>query len=259
MKTAANISIILNMALVGALLWTWTVQRREQRVSPPPAGTQAVSPALATAVSAPPILRQTEQLPFHWSQLESSDYRTYVKNLRKIGCPEVTLRAIVTADVDAAYRQRSRELEQQLEEIENSSLAVQLNSYRDQQELKVQMERLPGEESSEICDLLGLKAAPDSQVTAARHQRNPSNDPAVMPLVLQPVDIAALNLSEQQLQVVQELRQQFLDEIGGANQDPADPAYRERWQKAQPEVDDNLRGMLGITVFENFQLAAQNP
>ena len=233
--------------------------------SVPAAGTQAVSPALVTNVSLPPILGKTEPPPFRWGQLESPDYRTYVKNLREIGCPEATLRAIVTADVDAVFRQRSRELEQKLEEIMNGSWAVQLSSYQDQQELKFQMQKLPGEENSKIRDLLGLKAAPDQPVTdatvssAGRHQRNPSNEHAVMPLVLQPVDVSALNLNEQQIQVVQELRQQFLDEIGGASQDPADPAYRERWLKAQPEMDDNLRGMLGISVFENFQLAAENP
>jgi hypothetical protein len=161
--------------------------------------------------------------------------------------------------VDAIYRQRSRELEQKLDEIVNSSWAVEPSSYRDQQELKAQMLKLPGEESSEIFDLLGLKAAPDQHITAVPHQRKPSNERAMMPLVLQSLDEAALNLTEQQMQVVQELRQQFMDEVGGPNQDPADPAYRERWLKAQPEMDANLRGMLGITVFENFQLAAQNP
>lgn len=259
MKTAVRISIILNLALAGALVWIWNVQRSEQTFSVQPAATQAAPPVLATSVSAPPSLGQTEPPPFRWSQLESSDYRTYVKNLRKAGCPKATLRAIVTADVDVDYRQRSRELQQKLEELENSSLAVQLGSYRDQQELKAQMLKLPDQESSEICDLLGLKAAADPQITAARHQRNSSNERARMPLVLQPVDASALNLNEQQMQVVQDLRQQFLDEIGGPNQDPADPAYRERWQNAQPETDASLRGALGITVFENFQLAAQNP
>ena len=262
MKTAARISIVLNLVFVSALICIWNSRRSEQMVSAQFAGTQTVSPELVTAASEtskPPTLGQTEPSPFRWSQLESSNYHIYVKNLRQVGCPEATLKAIVTADVDAAYRQRSRELEQKLEGMVNSSWTVQPGSYRDQQELKNQMQKLPGEESFEISDLLGLQAAPNLQMTVARLQRNSLNDRAVMPLVLQPVDLAALNLNEQQMQVVQELRQEFLDEIGGANQDPADPAYRERWLKAQPEMDDNLRGMLGIAVFENFQLAAQSP
>jgi hypothetical protein len=66
-----------------------------------------------------------------------------------------------------------------------------------------------------------------------------------------------LNLTDQQIQVINDLRQNFTDEIGGPNQDPNDPAYLERWQKAQPEADDMLRGMLGITVWQNYQVAAQ--
>jgi len=36
---------------------------------------------------------------FHWSQTESSDYPTYIRNLRSIGCPEQTIRDIIQADV----------------------------------------------------------------------------------------------------------------------------------------------------------------
>jgi len=38
-----------------------------------------------------------------WRDVESEDYRAYVKNLRSIGCPEQTIRDIVTADVVQAY------------------------------------------------------------------------------------------------------------------------------------------------------------
>lgn len=38
-----------------------------------------------------------------WRRVESEDYRTYVKNLRAIGCPEQTLRDIVSADVVQAF------------------------------------------------------------------------------------------------------------------------------------------------------------
>ena len=37
---------------------------------------------------------------FHWGQLESEDYKTYVARLRAIGCPEQTLRDIIIADLD---------------------------------------------------------------------------------------------------------------------------------------------------------------
>ena len=37
--------------------------------------------------------------PFHWSQVESADYREYIANLRAIGCPEQVVRDIVVAEV----------------------------------------------------------------------------------------------------------------------------------------------------------------
>lgn len=53
---------------------------------------QSASPSAQTAVG------------FHWSQVESADYRTYIANLRAIGCPESTIRDIIVADVRALYR-----------------------------------------------------------------------------------------------------------------------------------------------------------
>src|SRR5437868_6638046 len=38
------------------------------------------------------VVYRTNQ--FHWSQIESSDYRAYIANLRAIGCPEPTIRDI---------------------------------------------------------------------------------------------------------------------------------------------------------------------
>jgi hypothetical protein len=43
---------------------------------------------------------------FIWSQLESTDYRQYIANLRAIGCPELTLRDIIMTDVMRLYAQR---------------------------------------------------------------------------------------------------------------------------------------------------------
>src|SRR5208282_183922 len=43
---------------------------------------------------------------FNWSQLESTDYRQYIANLRAIGCPESTLRDIIMTDVMRLYAQR---------------------------------------------------------------------------------------------------------------------------------------------------------
>jgi hypothetical protein len=43
---------------------------------------------------------------FSWQELESSDYPTYIANLRGIGCPESTIRDIIVADVNLLYSRR---------------------------------------------------------------------------------------------------------------------------------------------------------
>jgi hypothetical protein len=48
--------------------------------------------------------------PFNWQQVESADYRVYVKNLRAIGCPEATIRDIIVADVNEWFAGRIKEL-----------------------------------------------------------------------------------------------------------------------------------------------------
>src|SRR5687767_12623141 len=43
---------------------------------------------------------------FTWHEVESSDYETFIKNLRTIGCPEQTIRDIIVADVDLLFGHR---------------------------------------------------------------------------------------------------------------------------------------------------------
>ena len=43
---------------------------------------------------------------FHWSQIESGDYRQYIENLRSVGCPEATIRDIVITDIMRLYAAR---------------------------------------------------------------------------------------------------------------------------------------------------------
>jgi len=93
--------------------------------------------------------------------------------------------------------------------------------------------------------------------TASYSKTNHSKEqPVLMPLVFQTVDLSQLDLNARQLQAIDDLRQRFLDEIGGPHQDLTDPGYRERWKKSQPELDNDLRGMIGFAAFQNYQVEA---
>jgi hypothetical protein len=54
---------------------------------------------------APPVVvYKTNQ--FRWTQIESTDYREYIANLRSVGCPEPTIRDIIITDIMRLYAAR---------------------------------------------------------------------------------------------------------------------------------------------------------
>ena len=85
-----------------------------RQLSPGPRETTGNAPSLAQlkavrknknpAVSTPTVVIQTNQ--FHWSSIESADYKAYVANLRSVGCPESTIRDIVLTDLMKYYAGR---------------------------------------------------------------------------------------------------------------------------------------------------------
>ena len=69
-------------------------EKQETPAQGQPTPSQAVVAANGQAAAAP------ESKQFNWSQLESEDYKAYIARLRKIGCPEQTIRDIIIADLD---------------------------------------------------------------------------------------------------------------------------------------------------------------
>ena len=91
---------LLNLGVVaGILVYVF-------RAAPPlpetsePAGSMTLvpPPPELTAQAVEKVVVVTNQ--FHWAQIESEDYKTYIARLRSIGCPEPTIRDIIIADLD---------------------------------------------------------------------------------------------------------------------------------------------------------------
>ena len=173
-----------------------------------------------------------ESLAFRWSQLVSTnDYRAFVANLRASGCPEQTVEEIVNGDVDYVFS-----VERRHKGIDGTFPG-------------------PWSEGSEgklVAWLLG-QALPESvaetQVPPRKHQS--LEQPLETPLVMQDVDLKALGLSDDQMQMVDSVRQDFLNQTDGSNQDTNSPAYRKRWRKAQQAADNTLMADLGDDGFAN--------
>ena len=72
---------------------------------PTPAAPAPTKPRTVTQV-----VTNTVAQKFDWNAVESDDYKKYIANLRSIGCPEETIRDIITADVNKLYEAKRKAL-----------------------------------------------------------------------------------------------------------------------------------------------------
>jgi hypothetical protein len=99
-RAAINALFVLGLAL---LVWAFVRTRQDREI----AGTQigASIDERPAPLTKPPAIKVEKRLlvvsnEFHWSQVESDDYKTYIARLRAIGVPEQTIRDIIIADLD---------------------------------------------------------------------------------------------------------------------------------------------------------------
>ncbi|MBE7501409.1 MAG: hypothetical protein HS113_14105 [Verrucomicrobiales bacterium] len=106
------LSLGLNVALLAA--WGWLLTRPAARTIPAPTTSAAPSPATpspfasATADPTPPPPVPLPDVPFHWSELASTNFFLYRDRLRAAGCPEPTLRVILESEIAAHFAERRR-------------------------------------------------------------------------------------------------------------------------------------------------------
>jgi len=246
MKVTGTISILINVVLLGGL--TFLLVERRLAVAPPASVAAVVTAAIPAPVAEP--VAPAKPVAFRWSQLDAKDYHWYVKNLRSIGCPEPTVRAIVMADVDSVYQIMANQMEQKLSAAENGSWSNQVAASISEPLLKAAIQRIPQEETAKIADLLGLEPAP-AAATATVAEAPAA--PIIEPLVLQGVDLSALKLDDDQQQMVASVRENFLQEVGDTNQAQSDPAFMARWRAAQNKADNMLMAMLGNEVYAKYE------
>jgi hypothetical protein len=225
MKLALKFSLLGNVVLLITL--SLLMARRINTTSP-----RAVFTAPASTMSYFPAVRSpAAPVGFSWKQIESTDYRAYLANLRAIGCPEETVQDIIRADVHGLYAKKRAELG--LDERNHSGPWSVT------------------EETRVVASLLG------SDLEQGLSPASAASGTPVLPLVLRDLDPEALQLDKDQQAALAELRSEFVAAIGATNLDVTDPAYAKRWQQAQPESDRLLRGMIGVNAFMRYQNEAQ--
>ena len=101
-------------------------------------------PGMVASDALPAVIIQTNV--FHWRQVESTDYRTYIANLRKIGCPEATIKDIILTDIMRLFAERRGQFYQNGREFkfwetrEKHALTARQMEERDKQLAKIDKE-----------------------------------------------------------------------------------------------------------------------
>lgn len=100
-----GLSMAVNLGLIGWLGLHWKPRANPPAAPPVTRVSRTLLPGRGEPVP-PPTSAPARPREFHWGEIESSDYPTYITNLRAIGAPEKTIRDIVLADLERSYRSR---------------------------------------------------------------------------------------------------------------------------------------------------------
>jgi hypothetical protein len=92
---------------------------------------------------------------FHWSEVESADYKEYIGKLRDIQCPEETIRDIIVADINKLYAPREAGL--RVAGDEEASVSEDRSQRIAPFERRRQLRELQKEKNALLKELLGIE------------------------------------------------------------------------------------------------------
>jgi hypothetical protein len=272
MKSPLKISLLLNLGLSVCLVVVLKTHNEKESVSPPQVITSSLSPVI---ISKPAALARQSAKPFHWSQLESTnDYRVYVANLRDIGCPEPTVQDIVRGDAARGFSFERNQLGldgtgtgkwSRLQEaqtvasllgepapVAEAGAPEQVAENRTQLDGRTAVGESPAgiQGGSQTAEVAGV-----TQNALQQSAHRVTVSAPAYPLVFQNVN-ADMGLNDSQKAAIQQLQQQFVNDVGGPNQDPSNPAYLASWQSAQNNADNMLLIYVGWQIYSKYQIEA---
>jgi LysM repeat protein len=238
-RVIALVSLGVNIALAAAWL-SVTSQRAADAATAAAAAAAAAAQAPAAAARTNLVLRRQYVT---WQEIESTDFPTYVANLRQIGCPEQTIRDIIIADVNAIYsRKRAVELvtpEQQWwrSQPDTNVLRAALQKFRE----------MEGQRRRVLTTLLGTNWETGDLVSISRPSRpGVALDGPVLGALSSEVKQALENVSLGS----QDRMQAYLDAQRSANKAP-DPV---ELAKLRQQTRDELAHILSPPELEEYLL-----
>src|SRR3954470_20481854 len=155
------ISVVANLALVGTVGYLVT----KQEAAPVSAALNTLVTTQEVAKIPAPLKRNPDQVEtnvaipqINWRMVESEDYRQYIVNLRSIGCPEETIRDIITADVNKLFEARKKEMTGSTNKFQYWKVGTFFTDMFNEEKLKKNRE-LTKEKNALLKELLGVEVA----------------------------------------------------------------------------------------------------
>jgi hypothetical protein len=172
--------------------------------------------------------------------VESEDYKKYIANLRSIGCPEETIRDIITADVNKLFESRRQELRKDKPKFQFWKTGNPMAGLVDPDMMQKERE-LAAEKRALLVELLG-SAPPESPISLIARM-----NPFESMLDFLP--------SEKQAQVMElmEKQQTKIMKIVGAG-GTMDAEDMKKMREMQRESDQELARILTPAELEDYQL-----
>jgi hypothetical protein len=201
------------------------------------------APAAPDPASIP--VEEAKSAPFKWAQLESEDYRTYIKRLRDIGCPEQTIRDIIIADLDKLMAPKFIALDPQ--EDPKYWKAEEKDLRNKDEELKKLFEKqhLDFEKREVIKDLMGI------DLVAERASVQGSIDPLSKRLNFLSTDKLAL---VRMIHDRADLEETALRDKALASSDSLSPADKAKLRKIQLDRERQVKALLSPDEIERYEL-----
>ena len=169
MRPAVIIAVLLGINLALGATVGYLVYVIQQQSAPRPAEPRKLPIIPRRIISKPirpPLVTAAAPRPqeFNWAQVESTDFKNYIANLRAIHCPEETIRDIIVAEVEKLYAARRQALFPPRKDVAywltgNASIE---NEWGDREKQK-QLHLLDKEKRDLLVELLGFDAQAEVQ------------------------------------------------------------------------------------------------
>ncbi|HYV26136.1 MAG TPA: hypothetical protein VFA77_01280, partial [Candidatus Eisenbacteria bacterium] len=174
---------------------------------------------------------------FHWRDLASEDFKVYVANLRRIGCPQATLRDIIAGELEDLYLRRRKAL---IDPLQNDFWTLAMRGLEQKEgrfeKVKAEIEKLEEATIDKLDELVG---------------------PEVIPAENKPRNATFAFLPEEKRVAIEALNQRFAklrrETMRGPDGKP-NPASREQVADLQKQREGEIKQLLTPEEYTEYRL-----